>query len=68
MTFRTHVAHLVRSMPLSELTKHLEFEMLGMKRFGFVPGQWRKFDMKPSCTRLKQRANPGSCRSGDEIE
>jgi ferredoxin-NADP reductase len=27
-------------MPLSELTKHLEFEMQGAPRFGFVAGQW----------------------------
>jgi ferredoxin-NADP reductase len=48
MAFQTHVAHLVRSAPLSELTKHLEFEMLGMRRFGFVAGQWLSFkQLKP---------------------
>jgi ferredoxin-NADP reductase len=34
------MARLVRSVPLSEPTKHLEFEMEGVPRFGFVPGQW----------------------------
>ena len=43
MPFQSHVARLVRSASLSELTKHLEFEMLGMRRFGFVPGQWLSF-------------------------
>jgi ferredoxin-NADP reductase len=38
--FQNHTARLVRSVPLSEPTKHLEFEMEGGPRFGFVPGQW----------------------------
>ncbi|HZR58294.1 MAG TPA: FAD-dependent oxidoreductase [Terriglobales bacterium] len=40
MPFQTHTARLVRSTFLSEYTKHLEFEMLGVPRFGFVAGQW----------------------------
>ena len=38
--FQTHTARLVRSVALSEPTKHLEFEMEGVPHFGFVPGQW----------------------------
>src|SRR6266705_2322832 len=38
--FQTFTARLVRSVPLSGPTKHLEFEMEGVPRFGFVPGQW----------------------------
>lgn len=38
--FQTLTARLIRSVPLSEQTKHLEFEMLGIPRFGFVAGQW----------------------------
>lgn len=38
--FQTFTARLTRSVALSELTKHLEFEMQGLPRFGFVPGQW----------------------------
>ena len=46
--FQTHTARLVRSVPLSDLTKHLEFEMPGTSRFGFVPGQWLSFrQVKP---------------------
>src|SRR5260370_7816446 len=45
--FRTFTAHLVRSASLSELTKHLEFELPGEKLFGFVAGQWL------SCKQLK---------------
>jgi len=43
MPFQTFTARLVRSVPLSELTKHLEFEMQGVPRFGFVAGQWLSF-------------------------
>ena len=60
--FQTHIAHLVRSVPLSELTKHLEFEMLGMRRFGFVSGQWLSFrQVKPDgeeLTRAYSIASP----------
>lgn len=38
--FQTLSARLVRSVPLSEFTKHLEFEVNGFPRFGFVSGQW----------------------------
>ena len=41
--FQTHVARLVQATVLSDLTKHLEFEMPGISRFGFVPGQWLSF-------------------------
>src|SRR4030088_654031 len=41
--FQTYKARLVGSVPLSDVTKHLEFELPGMKRFGFVPGQWLSF-------------------------
>jgi ferredoxin-NADP reductase len=37
---QTHAARLIRSLSLSEPTKHLEFEMERLSRFGFVPGQW----------------------------
>ena len=43
MPFQTFTARLVRSVALSELTKHLEFEMKGVPRFGFVAGQWLSF-------------------------
>ena len=38
--FQTLAARLIRSVPLSEQTKHLEFEMLRVPHFSFVPGQW----------------------------
>lgn len=38
--FRTLTARLIRSTLLSELTKHLEFEVQEVAHFGFVPGQW----------------------------
>jgi ferredoxin-NADP reductase len=51
--FQTYTARLVRSTSLSELTKHLEFEMPGLSRFGFVPGQWLSFQqVKPDAEEL----------------
>jgi ferredoxin-NADP reductase len=38
--FQTHRARLLESRSLSAFTKHLQFETLGVPRFGFVPGQW----------------------------
>jgi ferredoxin-NADP reductase len=38
--FKTFEARVLRSVPLSEFTRHLEFEVEGASRFGFVPGQW----------------------------
>jgi len=38
--FKTFEARVLRSVPLSEFTKHLELEVNGATRFGFVPGQW----------------------------
>ncbi len=40
MPFQTYSGRLLRSTALTELTKHLEFEIEGLPRFGFVPGQW----------------------------
>jgi ferredoxin-NADP reductase len=40
MPFQTHTARLTQSTALSGFTKHLEFEVEGVTRFGFVPGQW----------------------------
>ena len=40
MAFQTLHARLARSTPLSEYTRHLEFEVEGAGHFGFVPGQW----------------------------
>jgi len=62
--FQTYTACLVRSTSLSELTKHLEFEMPSMRRFGFVPGQWLSFkQVKPDgeeLTRAYSIASPPS--------
>jgi ferredoxin-NADP reductase len=38
--FKTLSARVLRSLPLSEFTWHLELEVDGVPRFGFVPGQW----------------------------
>jgi ferredoxin-NADP reductase len=40
MNLRTFTIRLIASTPLTELTRHLEFEVPGTDRFGFVPGQW----------------------------
>ena len=41
--FQTLTARLTRSVSLSEPTKHLEFEVPAVPRFGFVAGQWLSF-------------------------
>jgi ferredoxin-NADP reductase len=41
--FQAFAAHMVRSVSLSAQTKHLEFEVSGKTRFGFVAGQWLSF-------------------------
>jgi ferredoxin-NADP reductase len=38
--FKTQAAKLVRSVPLSDVARHLEFEVDDAIHFGFVPGQW----------------------------
>ena len=38
--FQTHIGRLVKSVPLSDFTRHLEFEVPGQQQFGFVAGQW----------------------------
>jgi ferredoxin-NADP reductase len=40
MALRTFTIRLMQSTPLTELTRHLEFEVPSTDRFGFVPGQW----------------------------
>ncbi len=41
--FQTFTTHLLRTQPLSAFTRHLEFEVKGIPRFGFVAGQWLSF-------------------------
>jgi ferredoxin-NADP reductase len=41
--FQTFAGRLVGCISLSPQTKHLEFEVLGVPRFGFVAGQWLSF-------------------------
>lgn len=38
--FKTFEARVLKSASLSEFTKHIELEVKGVSRFGFVPGQW----------------------------
>lgn len=38
--FKTLDARMLRSVSLSEFTRHIELEVSGVTRFGFVPGQW----------------------------
>lgn len=38
--FKTFEAHVLRSIALSEFTRHLELEVVGTTKFAFVPGQW----------------------------
>jgi ferredoxin-NADP reductase len=64
MAFKTYSARLVCSIALSDLTKHLEFEVNGVPHFGFVAGQWLSFKTnKPDgeeITRAYSIASPPS--------
>jgi ferredoxin-NADP reductase len=64
MPFQSFTARLLRSIALSALTKHLEFEMNGTPRFGFVAGQWLSFKTHTSdgeeITRAYSIASPPS--------
>jgi ferredoxin-NADP reductase len=40
MGFQSHTARLIRRIRLSEYSRHLEFEIESVPRFGFVAGQW----------------------------
>jgi ferredoxin-NADP reductase len=42
--FQSFATRLLRSVSLSAQTKHLEFEVSGKTRFGFVAGQWLSFN------------------------
>ena len=48
MPFRSFTARLIRSVFLSDQTRHLEFEMQGVPRFDFVAGQWLSFQHRHS--------------------
>jgi ferredoxin-NADP reductase len=62
--FKTFDARVVRSVALSEFTKHLEVEVNGLPRFGFVPGQWLSVKAKTpdgeEITRAYSIASPPS--------
>jgi ferredoxin-NADP reductase len=64
MPFQAFTARLACSDTLSELTRHLELEMNGIPRFGFVAGQWLSFKTnKPDgeeITRAYSIASPPS--------
>ena len=64
MPFQNFTARLRHSVSLSELTKHIEFEMTGVPRFGFVAGQWLSFKTKTrdgeEITRAYSIASPPS--------
>jgi ferredoxin-NADP reductase len=66
MPFQTFTARLVRSVGLSEPTKHLEFEMKGVPRFGFVAGQWLSFKTnKPDGEEIVRAYSIASPPGGD---
>src|SRR5260370_2338073 len=68
MAFQTFTARLINSALLSGITKHLEFEMLNVPRFGFVPGQWLSLkhtkEDGEEITRAYSIASPPSENSG----
>jgi len=65
MPFQTFTARLTRCVALSDLTKHLEFEMKGVPRFGFVAGQWLSFKTNKSASEEIVRAYSIASPPGD---
>jgi ferredoxin-NADP reductase len=64
--FQNFTAQLIRSTSLSELTKHMEFEMKGPTRFGFVAGQWLSFKTtKPDGEEITRAYSIASPPNGD---
>jgi ferredoxin-NADP reductase len=64
--FQAFAAHLVRSVSLSAQTKHLEFEVSGKTRFGFVAGQWLSFKAnKPDGEEITRAYSIASPPGGD---
>ena len=60
--FQNYTARLVRATALSDRTKHLAFEMRGVSRFGFVPGQW--LSVKHNLPDGEELVRPYSIASG----
>jgi ferredoxin-NADP reductase len=62
--FKTLDARVLRSVSLSEFTRHIELEVSGVSRFGFVPGQWLSVKAKTpdgeEITRAYSIASPPS--------
>lgn len=63
--FQTFSARLVRSVSLSPHTKHLEFEIPAVPRFGFVAGQWLSFKTNKPDDEEITRAYSIACPPGD---
>jgi ferredoxin-NADP reductase len=65
--FQTLTTHLLRTQPLSALTRHLEFEVKGVARFGFVAGQWLSFKTnKPDGEEITRAYSIASSPSEDK--
>jgi ferredoxin-NADP reductase len=65
-SFQTFTVRLARSVSLSEQTKHLEFEVPGVSRFGFVAGQWLSFKADKSDGEEITRAYSIASPPGDD--
>jgi ferredoxin-NADP reductase len=64
--FQTFAARLVRCVDLSSQTKHLEFEIPAVPRFGFVAGQWLSFKTdKPDGEEITRAYSIASPPAGD---
>jgi ferredoxin-NADP reductase len=64
--FQTSTARVARSTSLSDLTKHIEFEMKGVPHFGFVAGQWLSFKAaKPDGEEITRAYSIASPPDGD---
>jgi len=66
-TFQSTKARLVQSTPLSEFTRHLEFEVVE-RPFGFVPGQWLSLkETKPDGEEITRAYSIASAPDGSRF-
>ena len=66
-TFQLMKARLIRSTPLSDLTRHLEFEAVE-RSFGFVPGQWLSLThARPDGEEITRAYSVASAPDGDRF-
>jgi ferredoxin-NADP reductase len=67
MALKTFPIRLKDSAPLSEFTRHFEFEVPGTEHFGFVPGQWLSLRAQNSGDTITRAYSLASAPAGNRF-